>query len=116
MFADELLAAYPDAKIVLTERDADSWLVSMEKTFYVLLGWKSLYYLAPLGPVTTLHPPLPVPEKPQLTVTTEAHRCLLESLQPRRQYLDKRRHPEPPEAPPKLSRPLRPHPPRSAKR
>lgn len=51
MFVDELLAAYPDAKVVLTERDTESWLVSMNNTFYVLLGWRSFYYLAPLGPV-----------------------------------------------------------------
>lgn len=51
MFADELLAAYPNAKVILTERDTESWLVSMQNTFYVLLSWKSFYYLAPLGPV-----------------------------------------------------------------
>ena len=51
MFVDELLAAYPNAKVILTERDTESWLVSMENSFYVLLSWKSFYYLAPLGPV-----------------------------------------------------------------
>ncbi|KAI4112749.1 MAG: hypothetical protein LQ338_008279 [Usnochroma carphineum] len=50
MFSDELLAAYPNAKVILTERDVDSWLVSMNKTFYVLFSWKSLYYLAPFDP------------------------------------------------------------------
>ena len=51
MFVDELLAAYPNAKVILTERDTESWLVSMQNTFYVLLSWESFYYLAPLGPV-----------------------------------------------------------------
>lgn len=51
MFVDELLAAYPNAKVVLTERDTESWLVSMNNTFYEVLSWKSFYYLSPLGPV-----------------------------------------------------------------
>ena len=54
MFVDELLAAYPNAKVILTERDTESWLVSIQNTFYVLLSWKSFYYLAPLGPVQDL--------------------------------------------------------------
>ena len=52
MFVDELLAAYPEAKVVLTERDVESWMVSMNKTFYELFSWKSFYYLAPLEPVS----------------------------------------------------------------
>ena len=51
MFADELLAAYPDAKVILTERDVKSWTVSMEKTFFEIFSWKSFYYIAPLDPV-----------------------------------------------------------------
>jgi hypothetical protein len=31
-FADELISAYPDAKVVLTTRDPDKWLVSMERS------------------------------------------------------------------------------------
>ncbi|KAL9029566.1 MAG: hypothetical protein Q9196_002214 [Gyalolechia fulgens] len=31
LFADELLTAFPDAKVILTNRDVDSWLESMEK-------------------------------------------------------------------------------------
>lgn len=51
MFADELLAAYPKAKVILTERDVESWTVSMNKTFFELFSWKSFYYIAPLEPV-----------------------------------------------------------------
>ena len=39
-FSDELLAAYPDAKVVLTTRDVDKWLPSMERSYYKILAWK----------------------------------------------------------------------------
>lgn len=42
MFVDELLAAYPTAKVILTNRDVDSWIVSMRKTFYVVTQWKTM--------------------------------------------------------------------------
>ena len=32
IFADELIAAYPDAKVILTERDPNKWLNSVEDT------------------------------------------------------------------------------------
>ncbi len=45
MFIDELLAAYPNAKVILTERDIESWMTSMNRTFYVLFSWWSMYYV-----------------------------------------------------------------------
>lgn len=39
MFTEELLAAYPDAKVILTVRDEDSWLSSVSTLFNTLLGW-----------------------------------------------------------------------------
>jgi len=42
MFVDELLAAYPSAKVILTNRNVDTWLESMNKTFYVVTGWKTM--------------------------------------------------------------------------
>src|SRR5208282_1324472 len=39
MFVDELVAAYPNAKVVLTNRDPDKWLVSILNTIYVILSW-----------------------------------------------------------------------------
>lgn len=51
MFVDKLLAVYPNAQVVLMERDTKSWLVSTNNIFYGILSWKSFYYLAPLGPV-----------------------------------------------------------------
>ncbi|TKA74475.1 hypothetical protein B0A49_06731 [Cryomyces minteri] len=36
-FVEELAKAYPDAKVVLTNRDVDEWLVSMDKTIFATL-------------------------------------------------------------------------------
>ena len=40
-FVDELFAAYPGTKVSLTHRDVDSWLKSMERSFYEVLSWRS---------------------------------------------------------------------------
>lgn len=45
MFVDELLEAYPDAKVILTNRDVDSWAKSMDNTFFKVTEWKTLPYL-----------------------------------------------------------------------
>ncbi|KAL8670982.1 MAG: hypothetical protein Q9168_004496 [Polycauliona sp. 1 TL-2023] len=52
LFVDELLAAYPKAKIILTNRDADSWLKSMDSTFYAVLRWRTMGMVASLDPVS----------------------------------------------------------------
>lgn len=41
MFIDELLQTYPDAKVVLSNRDIDSWVASMERSFYTILTWRT---------------------------------------------------------------------------
>jgi hypothetical protein len=46
LFVDELLEAYPNAKVILTNRDVDSWLKSMNKTFFAVTDWKTMPYLA----------------------------------------------------------------------
>ncbi|KAI1484610.1 hypothetical protein F5X96DRAFT_683474 [Biscogniauxia mediterranea] len=44
-FAPELIAAYPDAKVVLNQRlDADGWLRSMDGSITPLLGDKAFYF------------------------------------------------------------------------
>lgn len=40
LFADELLEAYPDAKVILTTRDEDGWIKSMQNSFYSILSWR----------------------------------------------------------------------------
>lgn len=40
LFADELLEAYPNAKVILTTRDEDGWIKSMQNSFYSILSWR----------------------------------------------------------------------------
>lgn len=46
LFAEELLAAYPEAKVILTERDVDSWVVSMQRSLYRILAHRGLRVLS----------------------------------------------------------------------
>ncbi|MCJ1324855.1 hypothetical protein MMC10_001517 [Thelotrema lepadinum] len=46
MFVDEMITAYPEAKIILTTRSPDSWMESMEHSFFEVMGWRSLSILA----------------------------------------------------------------------
>jgi hypothetical protein len=52
--ADDLLAAYPDAKVVLNTRDPDKWMASMEASYYTVLGWTAFRLLALADPVRRL--------------------------------------------------------------
>jgi len=45
-FAEELIAAYPDAKVVLNTRDVDAWLRSMDNTVGRVLRWRGWATLA----------------------------------------------------------------------
>jgi hypothetical protein len=56
MLVDELLEMYPDTKVILTNRDIDSWHDPMNQTFFKVLGWKSLPYIVNLDPVSAMHP------------------------------------------------------------
>lgn len=40
LFVEELLAAYPDAKVVLTTRDPDAWVASVNRSFHEILSWR----------------------------------------------------------------------------
>jgi hypothetical protein len=45
LFVDELLAAYPDAKVILTNRNVDDWISSMNKSVYVVLeDWLNRFH------------------------------------------------------------------------
>jgi Sulfotransferase domain len=55
LFVDELVAAYPEAKIVLTTRDVDSWIRSLENTFLVWLSWPFFNTICALEPVSIAH-------------------------------------------------------------
>ena len=41
LFADELVESYPDAKVILTERNPDKWIESMRQTIYLIHSWSS---------------------------------------------------------------------------
>ncbi|CZR59388.1 uncharacterized protein PAC_09280 [Phialocephala subalpina] len=45
VFADELIAAYPNAKVVLGVRDPDKWMASVENSFFKVLGWPSYRFI-----------------------------------------------------------------------
>jgi hypothetical protein len=49
-FAEELIAAYPDAKVVLNTRDVDAWLRSMDSTAGRVLRWRGWATLAKWDP------------------------------------------------------------------
>lgn len=42
LFVEELIAAYPDAKVILTVRPRAEWLRSMQKFILEILSWRSL--------------------------------------------------------------------------
>ncbi|RDW93804.1 sulfotransferase family protein [Aspergillus mulundensis] len=47
LFIHELMDAYPDAQIILnTAKDADSWVMSMENSYYKIIKMKRLWLLA----------------------------------------------------------------------
>ena len=50
--ADELIAAYPNAKIILTTRDVDKWQHSMKESVDAAAKWKTVDYLASWDPVS----------------------------------------------------------------
>lgn len=49
-FAEELIAAYPEAKVVLNTRDVDAWLRSMDSTAGHVLRWRGWSTLAKWDP------------------------------------------------------------------
>ena len=49
-FVEELVAAYPEAKVVLSLREVDAWLYSMSQTAGRVLAWNSWSIVAPWDP------------------------------------------------------------------
>lgn len=47
LFIDELVAAYPEAKVVLGTRDPDKWVVSMQRTVFEVFSWPSWAWISP---------------------------------------------------------------------
>ncbi|KAM0259793.1 hypothetical protein ACHAPA_010539 [Fusarium lateritium] len=53
MWAEELLKAYPNAKVILTTRDVDKWLFSMKQSVDASFIWFAMTFnwLAPFDPI-----------------------------------------------------------------
>lgn len=49
--AEDLIKAYPNAKVILSTRDVDKWLKSMRQSVDSAIQWKSFDWLAPWDPV-----------------------------------------------------------------
>jgi hypothetical protein len=47
LFSEELLQAYPSTKVILTKRDPDKWVRSMDQTILHAMSWPSWRYLSP---------------------------------------------------------------------
>ena len=52
LVAEDLIKAYPNAKVILTTRDVDSWLVSMKNSVDKAFQWRSFDWIAPWDPVS----------------------------------------------------------------
>ncbi|KAJ6032637.1 hypothetical protein N7540_003369 [Penicillium herquei] len=50
LLADELIKAYPEAKVIVSTRDVDKWLKSMRQSVDSAVQWKSFDWLAPWDP------------------------------------------------------------------
>ena len=53
---EDLVRAYPDAKVILTNRDADKWSTSVANTVDLVTSWDSWKIIAPWHSVSP--PPL----------------------------------------------------------
>jgi len=51
LVAEDLIKAYPNAKIVLSTRDVDKWLHSMKDSVDLAVKWKSFDWLSTWDPV-----------------------------------------------------------------
>ncbi|KAI0452106.1 P-loop containing nucleoside triphosphate hydrolase protein [Xylaria acuta] len=51
MVAEDLVKAYPNAKIILTNRDVDKWAQSLKQSVDIGRSWKSFDWVAPFDPV-----------------------------------------------------------------
>lgn len=51
LVAEDLIKAYPNAKVILTTRDVDKWLYSMKNSVDSAIKWSSFDWIAPWDPV-----------------------------------------------------------------
>jgi hypothetical protein len=48
---DELIEYYPEAKVILTTRDVDSWQKSVEKSIFKIVKMRILPFMSVIDPV-----------------------------------------------------------------
>ena len=56
VFVDELAQTYPDAKVILTIRDPDKWLASMNSSVFAAARWSACRILKRLNIFTVGSP------------------------------------------------------------
>ena len=62
LFSDQLVEAYPNAKIILTESDPDTFVKSMQKSYYNIINDRSTGFIAMFDSVSNISTPaLPAP-------------------------------------------------------
>lgn len=104
LFVEELIDAYPDAKVILTTRTAQSWLKSMGSTVLEVLSWRSWTILSYLDreysqPYWSLFnrstqvwsgglPPYKRSSYPALLQNFENHSALVRRLVPKENLLE----------------------------
>ncbi|KAK0724925.1 P-loop containing nucleoside triphosphate hydrolase protein [Lasiosphaeris hirsuta] len=104
LFVEELAAAYPDAKVVLSVRDRDSWFRSMQTSVLEIISWRSWTLLAYLdreysGPYWALFnratevwsaglPPYAPSARPALLRTFDNHNHLVRRVIPKENLLE----------------------------
>ena len=50
-FSEELVAAFPNAKVVLTQREPEEWVKSVDNCIYYILSWRLWPFLNYIDPV-----------------------------------------------------------------
>ncbi|KAK4494804.1 hypothetical protein PRZ48_014160 [Zasmidium cellare] len=53
-FSDELLAAYPNAKVILSKRDPERWLESIQRSYHAVIESRVFRIAAAIDPALTL--------------------------------------------------------------
>jgi hypothetical protein len=51
-FVDELLEQYPNAKVILTTRDIDSWEQSVQNTIFKIVNLRIITFMVAIDPVS----------------------------------------------------------------
>jgi len=100
-FSDELIKTYPNAKVVLTTRDPEPWIKSIETSYYTILSWRIWPFIKYINPdgLGTIHDcmqliltdwtsPSPWTSRPALQSRLAEHNAHIRSTVPKDNLLD----------------------------